>query len=168
MRSSSVIRWTRKAVRRHGGRRSGSRRRAACSLNRHPPSLAGPGLPFSHPTHSQGSACAGSDRGVGDVTKVALAAVDPDQLLACCRADGLGRLASVLGVAKTGSKPAVAARIVARGRLLDRPLYLGGDEPAAVARTFRTESLRLLVAELGGFVGVRKYGPTSKRDAAEH
>jgi hypothetical protein len=49
----------------------------------------------------------------------------------------------------------VAARIVARGRLLDRPLYLG-DDPAAVARTFRAESLRLLVAELGGFVGVRK------------
>ena len=46
---------------------------------------------------------------------------------------------------------------MARGRLLDRPLYLG-DDPAAVARTFRAESLRLLVAELGGFVGVRKYG----------
>ena len=26
-----------------------------------------------------------------------------------------------------------------------------GDDPAAVARTFRAESLRLLVAELGGF-----------------
>ena len=57
--------------------------------------------------------------------------------------------------ARTGPKPAVAARIVERSRLLDRPLYLG-DDPAAVARTFRAESLRLLVAELGGFVGVRK------------
>ena len=45
---------------------------------------------------------------------------------------------------------------MARGRLLDRPMYLG-DDPA-VSRTFRAESLRLLVAELGGFVGVRKYG----------
>ncbi len=44
---------------------------------------------------------------------------------------------------------------MARGRLLDRSLNLG-DDPAAVARTFRAESLRLLVAELGGFVGVRK------------
>ncbi len=43
---------------------------------------------------------------------------------------------------------------MARGRLLDRPLYLG-DDPA-VSRTFRAESLRLLVAELGGLVGVRK------------
>ena len=45
---------------------------------------------------------------------------------------------------------------MARAQLLDRLLYLG-DDPA-VARTFRAESLRLLVAELGGFLGVRKYG----------
>ncbi len=66
-------------------------------------------------------------------------------------------MASALGVAKTGPKPAVAARIVARAQLLDRLMYLG-DDPAAVARTFRAESLRLLVAELGGFLGVPKYG----------
>ncbi len=87
----------------------------------------------------------------------ALAALEPSQLVARCRADGLARLASALGVAKTGPKPAVASRIVARAQLLDRLLYLG-DEPAAIARTFRTESLRLLVAGLGGFLGVPKYG----------
>ena len=49
----------------------------------------------------------------------------------------------------------MAARIAVPAKLLDRLLYLG-DEPGAVARTFRAESLRLLVAELGGFLGVRK------------
>ena len=45
----------------------------------------------------------------------------------------------------------MATRIVERAHLLDRLLYLGND-PAAVARTFRAESLRLLVAEPGGFL----------------
>jgi len=91
-----------------------------------------------------------------DVVK-ALATLEPSQLVARCRADGLARLASALSVARTGPKSTVAARIVARAQLLDRLSYLG-DEPAAIARTFRAESLRLLVAELGGFLGVQKYG----------
>ena len=60
-------------------------------------------------------------------------------------------------MATTGPKTAVIARIVARAQLLNRLVYLG-DDPAAIDRTFRAESLRLLVAELGGFLGVRKYG----------
>lgn len=47
--------------------------------------------------------------------------------------------------------------IVARAHLLDRLLYLG-DDPARIARTFKAESLRLLTVELGGFLGVPKYG----------
>ncbi len=87
----------------------------------------------------------------------ALAALDPDQLVGRCRADGLARLAAAVGVAKTGPKAAVAERIVARAQLLDRLLYLG-DDPARIARTFKAESLRLLTVELGGFLGVPKYG----------
>lgn len=87
----------------------------------------------------------------------ALAALDPAQLVERCRADGLARLAAAVGVAKSGPKAAVAARIVARAQLLDRLLYLG-DDPARIARTFKAESLRLLTAELGGFLGVPKYG----------
>ena len=87
----------------------------------------------------------------------ALAALDPDQLVGRCRADGLARLAAAVGVAKTGPKAAVGARIVTRAQLLDRLLYLG-DDPTRIVRTFKAESLRLLTAELGGFLGVPKYG----------
>jgi hypothetical protein len=87
----------------------------------------------------------------------ALAALDPGTLSTRCRADGLARLAQAVGVAKSGPKAAVAARIVARAQLLDRLLYVG-DDPVAVARTFRSESLRLLASELGLFLGVPKYG----------
>ncbi len=87
-------------------------------------------------------------------SRQALTALEPSQLVARSRADGLARLASALGVAKTGLKRAVAARIAARTQVLDRLLYLGND-PAAIARTFRAASLRLLVAELGGFSASR-------------
>ena len=91
----------------------------------------------------------------------ALAALDPDQLVGRCRADGLARLAAAVGVAETGSIEEVAARIVARAQLLDRLLYLG-DDPARIARTFKAVSLRLLTAELGGFLSVPKYGLAAK------
>jgi hypothetical protein len=87
----------------------------------------------------------------------ALAAVDPSALVTRCRADALARLAGALGVAKSGPKAAVASRIVARAQLLDRLLYVG-DDPAAMARTFRAESLRQLASQLGLFLGVPKYG----------
>lgn len=88
---------------------------------------------------------------------VSLAKIEPDRLVRRCRADGLARLAQAVGVARTGAKPVVAARIVARAQLLERALTLG-DDPARLARVFKAESLRLLVEGLGGFTGVPKYG----------
>ena len=72
-----------------------------------------------------------------DVIK-ALAAVEPDQLVARCWSDGLARLAAALRVAKTGPKPAVGARIVARAQRPDRL-----PPRRRPARTFRAESMRL-------------------------
>ncbi|MDQ1536826.1 MAG: hypothetical protein QOE58_1219 [Actinomycetota bacterium] len=48
-----------------------------------------------------------------------LAALEPECLARRCRADGLGRLASALSVAKTGPKAVVAARVVTRAQLLE-------------------------------------------------
>jgi hypothetical protein len=62
----------------------------------------------------------------------ALAALDPDQLVGRCRADGLA-----VGVAKTGPKAAVTERIVARAQLLDRLLYLGDDPQGSPAASRR-------------------------------
>jgi hypothetical protein len=72
----------------------------------------------------------------------ALAVVDPCALVMRCRGDGLARLPGALGVANSGPNAAVALRILARAQLLDRLLYVG-DDPGAMARTFRAQSLRL-------------------------
>lgn len=83
--------------------------------------------------------------------------LEPSGLARRCRADALRRLAVALGVPKAGPKAALAARIVARAQLLERLLFLG-DDPVALARTFRAESLRRLGSDLGVFLGVPKYG----------
>lgn len=97
----------------------------------------------------------------------ALGALDVDQLVGRLDQEGLTTLAAALQVPRTGTKPAVAQRILDRCHLTTRSLELGTD-PQALARSHRKATLVDLAAAWGAWRHGTKHalaaGILSRRD----